>query len=134
MKIVGHGIDLVNIAEMQRWIDDPRDPLIHRCFVEEELDEVGNGPNRVECLAGRFAAKEAVLKALGTGLGGGVGFSNVVIHRAPNATLRVRLTGEAAKTEVVLGITEWRLSISHAGIIAMANAIAIGTESHGVGL
>ena len=133
MNIVGHGIDLVNIAEMRRWIEDPRDPLIPRCFVEEELNEVGDGPDRVECLAGRYAAKEAVLKALGTGFGGGVGFSDVVIYRAPDATPQVRLTGGAANAAVELGITEWRLSISHAGIIAMASAIAIGTEPHDEG-
>ena len=69
VNIIGHGIDLVDIAEMRRWIEDPRDPLIPRCFVQEELDEIGDGPDRVERLAGRFAAKEAVLKALGTGFG-----------------------------------------------------------------
>src|SRR4051812_8244843 len=62
MTIIGHGVDLVDIAELRRWIEDPRDPLIPRCFIQEELDEVGNGPDRVERLAGRFAAKEAVLK------------------------------------------------------------------------
>lgn len=95
---------------MRRWIDDPRDPLIPRCFVQEELDEVGDGPDRIERLAGRFAAKEAVLKALGTGFGAGVAFSDVVIHRAAGAPPQVRLTGGAAKVAIELGITEWRLS------------------------
>jgi phosphopantetheinyl transferase (holo-ACP synthase) len=52
---------------MRRRIEDPRDPLISHCFVQEELDQVGDGPGRR--LVGRFAAKEAVLKALGTGFG-----------------------------------------------------------------
>ena len=133
MSIVGHGIDLVDIAEMRRWIDDPRDPLIPRCFVQEELDEVGDGPDRVERLAGRFAAKEAVLKALGTGFGSGIAFSDVIILRAPGAPPRVRLTGGAAKVALDLGITEWRLSISHAGAMAMASAIAIGGAPHDEG-
>ncbi len=131
MNIIGHGIDLVDIAEMRRWINDPRDPLIPRCFVQEELDEVGDGPDRVERLAGRFAAKEAVLKALGTGFGGGVGFSDVVIHRAPGTPPQVRLTGGAAKAAAERGITAWRLSISHASTMAMASAIAIGAAPHG---
>ena len=56
---------------MRRWIEDPRDPLIPRCFVQAELDEIGDGVDRIERLAGRFAAKEAVLKAIGTGFGAG---------------------------------------------------------------
>ena len=133
MNIIGHGIDLVEIAEMRRWIEDPRDPLIPRCFVREEIDEVGDGPDRVERLAGRFAAKEAVLKALGTGFGAGVAFSDVIIYRAAGAPPQVRLTGGAAKAATELGIVEWRLSISHAGAMAMASAIAIGGKPHGEG-
>ena len=92
MIIVGHGIDLVDVSEMQRWIDDPRDPLIPRCFIQEELDEVGSGPDRIERLAGRFAAKEAVLKAMGTGFGAGVAFSDVIIYRATGGRPQVRLS------------------------------------------
>lgn len=131
VNIIGHGIDLVDVTEMRRWIDDPRDPLIPRCFVQAELDEIGDGPDRVERLAGRFAAKEAVLKALGTGFGAGVAFSDVIVHRAAGAPPQVRLTGGAAKAATDLGITEWRLSISHAGTMAMASAIAIGGAPHG---
>jgi holo-[acyl-carrier protein] synthase len=133
VNIIGHGIDLVDVTEMRRWIDDPRDPLIPRCFVQAELDEIGDGPDRVERLAGRFAAKEAVLKALGTGFGAGVAFSDVIVHRAAGAPPQVRLTGGAAKAATDLGITEWRLSISHAGAMAMASAIAIGGAPHGDG-
>jgi holo-[acyl-carrier protein] synthase len=133
VNIIGHGIDLVDIAEMRRWIEDARDPLIPRCFVQEELDEVGDGLDRVERLAGRFAAKEAVLKALGTGFGAGVAFSDVIIHRAAGEPPQVRLSGGAAKAAADRGITEWRLSISHVGAMAMASAIAIGGAPHGEG-
>lgn len=131
VNVVGHGIDLVDIVEMRRWIDDPRDPLIPRCFVQEELDEIGDGSHRVERLAGRFAAKEAVLKALGTGFGAGIAFSDVIIHGAAGSPPQVRLTGGAAKVAIELGIVEWQLSISHAGEMAMASAIAIGGTPHG---
>ena len=111
---------------LRRWIEDPRDPLIPRCFVQAELDEIGDGPDRIERLAGRFAAKEAVLKALGTGFGAGVAFTDVVIHRAPGAAPEVRLTGGAAKAAAAFGVTAWRLSISHAGGLAMASATRAG--------
>lgn len=130
MNIVGHGIDLVEIGEIRRWIEDPRDPLVQRCFIQEELDEVGDGPTRVEHLAGRFAAKEAVLKALGTGFGAGVAFSDVIIQRAPGTPPQVRLMGGAAKAAANLGIVEWWLSISHTSSIAMASVIAVGAPPH----
>lgn len=126
MNVVGHGIDLVEVAELRRWINDPRDPLIPRCFVQAELEEIGDGPNRIERLAGRFAAKEAVLKALGTGFGAGVAFTDVVIHRAPGAAPEVQLGGGAAEVARTLGVTVWRLSISHAGGLAMASVLAMG--------
>jgi holo-[acyl-carrier protein] synthase len=126
VSVIGHGIDLVDVAELRRWIEDPRDPLIPRCFVQSELDEIGNGPDRIERLAGRFAAKEAVLKALGTGFGAGVAFTDVIIQRVPGAPPDVRLTGGAAQAAVTLGVSAWRLSISHAGGMAMASVLALG--------
>lgn len=126
MNVVGHGIDLVDVAELRRWIEDPRDPLVHRCFVHAELDEIGDGVDRTERLAGRFAAKEAVLKALGTGFGAGVAFTDVIVHRAPGGVPEVHLVGGAAKAAAALGVTAWRLSISHTGGLAMASVIALG--------
>ena len=130
MNVIGHGIDLVEVAELRRWIEDPRDPLIPRCFVQVELEEIGDGPDRIERLAGRFAAKEAVLKALGTGFGAGVAFTDVVIHRTPGAAPDVQLTGGAANAATALGVTAWRLSITHAGGLAMASVLALGPETH----
>jgi holo-[acyl-carrier protein] synthase len=133
VNVIGHGIDLVDVAELRRWIEDPRDPLIPRCFVQSELAEIGDGPDRVERLAGRFAAKEAVLKALGTGFGAGVAFTDVVIHRAPGMPPDVRLTGGAAQAAATRGVTAWQLSISHAGGMAMASALALGEPAQVVG-
>ena len=133
VNVVGHGIDLVDVAEMRRWIEDPRDPLVPRCFVQAELNEIGDGVDRVERLAGRFAAKEAVLKAIGTGFGAGVAFTDVMIHRAPGAAPEVRLSGGAAKAATALGVTAWRLSISHAGGMAMASVLALSTEAQAGG-
>ncbi|MCW2082454.1 UNVERIFIED_ORG: holo-[acyl-carrier protein] synthase [Bradyrhizobium japonicum] len=125
MIILGHGIDLVEVSALRRWIEDPRDPLLPRCFTAEELAEIGGGPNRIERLAGRFAAKEAVLKALGTGFGAGVAFKDVVVRRKPGGPPDVVLSGGAALAAKGLGITCWRLSISHAGGMAIASAIAL---------
>ena len=126
MTVIGHGIDLVAVDELKRWIEDPRDPLLPRCFAPTELEEVGEGIGKAERLAGKFAAKEAVLKALGTGFGAGAAFTDVLIHRAPGMPPEVELKGGAAKAATALGITSWRLSISHAAGMAMASALALG--------
>ncbi|NKC11842.1 MAG: holo-[acyl-carrier-protein] synthase [Gammaproteobacteria bacterium] len=126
MNVVAHGIDLVIVAELGRLIDDPRALFLPRTFTRDELDEIGDTADKMERLAGRFAAKEAVLKALGTGFGGGVGFSDVVIHRPPGSPPQILLSGGAANAASCLGIQEWLLSITHAGSIAMASALALG--------
>lgn len=129
MNVLGHGIDIVDVSKIQRWIEDPRELLVSRCFTPEELDEIGDGINHSERLAGRFAAKEAVLKAIGTGFGAGVAFTDVVILRTPGAPPRVKLTGGAEQAAVELGVSVCQVSISHAGGIAMASAIALGSVS-----
>ncbi len=96
MSVIGHGIDLVEVAALRRWIEDPRDPLVPRCFTTDEIVEIGEGPDRIERLAGRFAAKEAVLKALGTGFGDGVAFKDVVVRRKLGGPPEVVLSGGAA--------------------------------------
>ena len=133
MNVVGHGIDLVDIGEMRRWIEDPRDPLIPRCFVQAELDEIGDGVDRIERLAGRFAAKEAVLKAIGTGFGAGVSLTDVMIRRAPGEAPEVRLSGGAARAATTMGVTSWRLSISHTGGMAIASVLALGDPAQACG-
>src|ERR1700676_5746705 len=96
MSVIGHGIDLVEVAALRRWIEDPRDPLIPRCFTADEIAEIGESPDRIERLAGRFAAKEAVLKALGTGFGAGVAFSDVIGRRPAGSPPEVSLDAGAA--------------------------------------
>lgn len=127
-KIVGHGIDLVEVAKLRFWLEEPSNPLAPRCFVQEELAEINEAPDRFETFAGRYAAKEAVLKALGTGFGAGVAYSDVVIRRAPGRPPEVLLTGGAARAAENLGITDWQLSISHTEAVAIASAIAIGVR------
>jgi holo-[acyl-carrier protein] synthase len=125
MNIVGHGIDVVEIEEIQRWVEDPRDPFVPRCFAQEELDDMRGDVNRVQRLAGRFAAKEAVLKALGIGLGAGIAFSDVVITRRDGDPPQVTLRGGAATIAEQLKVVTWRISISHSARIAIGSAIAL---------
>lgn len=126
MRILGHGIDLVDIADLARWIEDARNPLLTRCFTTRELASIGENADRLERIAGRFAAKEAVMKALGTGFGAGVAFTDVEIYRPDGCPPEVRLEGGAINAAARIGITNWQLSISHTSSFAMASAIALG--------
>lgn len=82
--IIGHGVDLVDTTSIRQLVADPVGHFVDRCFTATEQAAAGDGPNRLDRLAGRFAAKEAVLKALGTGFGGGIGFVDVEILTLPS--------------------------------------------------
>ena len=66
MRVLAHGIDIVELSEFERLLQEPTANMANRCFTQYELDKAGEGHRRTERLAARFAAKEAVLKALGT--------------------------------------------------------------------
>ncbi len=121
--ILGHGIDLMPVERLQRSIDEHGDRFLQRVFTPAELASNASHARRVEHLTGRFAAKEAVLKALGTGWSGGIAWTDVEIL-ATAGPPSVRLHNEAARIASARSITTWHLSISHAGGLAIASAIA----------
>jgi holo-[acyl-carrier protein] synthase len=125
--IVAHGIDITDVKRVESMLEKHGQTFIDRCFTqtEQEAANVASKDMRAQRFAARYAAKEAVLKALGTGLAGGVEWIDIGISREdgpPNITL----TGRAAEIAKKRGIEEWRLSLSHAGGMAMASAIGIG--------
>ncbi|MCC7146355.1 MAG: holo-ACP synthase [Phycisphaeraceae bacterium] len=127
MSIIGHGIDIVETARIQRLVEEHGDRFLKRCFTEAELAyAVDNPARRVEHLSGRFAAKESVLKALGTGLSGGITWNNIDVVRLPSGQPEVRLTGKAAEIAAGLGITKWLVTISHVRSHATASVLAMG--------
>jgi len=85
-----------------------------------------NRKRRYETLAARFAAKEAVLKVIGTGWRDGIKWTDVEVIRQPSGQPTVRLTGEAAKVAERLGLTTWAISLTHTETHAMASAVATG--------
>ena len=127
MPIIGHGIDIVDLERISRMLEDHEDRFTDRCFTEgervyaEESERV-----RVERYAARFAAKEAVLKALGTGLRYGINFSDIEVRRSSEGAPTVHLEARAAEIAEERGICHWHLSISHAGGFAIASAIGEG--------
>lgn len=126
MRIIGHGIDITEVARIGAMISEHGDRFLERCFTPLEQAYAGDRKRRDEHLAGRFAAKEAVLKALGTGWQNGIAWTDVEVVLLPSGQPTVKLTGHAARIAGELGVTDWSLSISHIQTHAVASAIATG--------
>lgn len=124
MRIVGHGIDIVEVARIARALEAHGDRFLERCFTTAERAYAADRKRRDEHLAGRFAAKEAVLKALGTGWVSGIAWTDVEVVLLPTGQPTVALRGRAAEVAASLGASRWFLSISHTQTHAMASAIA----------
>ena len=117
--VIGVGIDLVDIERFERV--KPR--VRERLFTRAEARYCVLQRRPALHFAARFAAKEAVLKALGTGWSGGIAWSDVEIVREEHGQARVKLTGKAAARAKKLKIRRWHLSMTHTSTTAAAVAI-----------
>ncbi len=124
MKLVS-GIDLIEIERMEEAIARHGERFLQRIFTSAELAEVGEN---AASLAARFAAKEAVAKALGTGIGP-VSWKEIEILRSASLQPILHLNGSAARLANELRLAHWSVSLSHthAHAIAMAVAVALLT-------
>ena len=129
MGILGHGVDIVLIEAMHRLLLHAEDDFLDECFTAAEIAELPDRParRRLAQIAGRFAAKEAVVKALGTGFGDGVAFSDVEVGQGTTGCPSVTLHGKTAQRAAACGVRRWCLSISVCDAMAFASAIAIGS-------
>lgn len=123
-SIVGIGIDLVEIAEIERLLSDPAGHFLRRCFTKAEHTTAGDGTRGARRLAGRFAVKEAVVKAIGTGWGDGIAWTDIEVLTAPSGAPFVTLRDGAAAA--AKHVRQWLVSISYAGAYATAVAVAVG--------
>ena len=122
-----HGIDVIDIPRISSMLETHGDTFINRCFTQEEQAAamVSSTQTRAERFAARYAAKEAVLKALGTGLSGGIQWVDIGVVREDGPP-KVELSGKAAEIASNAGITQWRLSLTHAAGVAIASVIGFG--------
>lgn len=126
MSVLGHGIDIVETQRIRELVARHASHFLDRVFTPAEQQYASQNPKRYyEHLAGRFAAKEAVLKVLGTGWRGGIAWTDIEVLRDPSGQPRVQLTGECARVAEGLGIVRWHLSISHIETHATASAIGL---------
>lgn len=125
MNALAHGIDLVDIARIERMLIDHDERFRQRVFTEAEQKYCDAATHRrAERYAARFAAKEAVLKAFGTGWRDGIAWTDIEVVRQPSGEPTLKLTGKCAEVANSLGITDWLISISHAGETSGGYAMA----------
>lgn len=126
MQVLAHGIDLVEVARIGRMVTDHDESFLIRCFTDRERNYAGDRKRRDEHLAARFAAKESVLKALGTGWSNGIGWTDVEVVLLPSGQPTISLSGRAAEIAQSQGISKWLVSLSHTETHALASVIGLG--------
>lgn len=121
--IVGIGVDIVEVGRVKELLARYRDRFVRRVFTEAEARYAGRSVREAERLAGRFAAKEAVLKAFGTGKSHGILWRDVETVRGAMGKPEVKLYGKALNYMKKLGGSRIHVSITHDGGKAVAFVI-----------
>jgi holo-[acyl-carrier protein] synthase len=121
--IVGTGIDIAEVPRIRRAIERFGDRFIQRIYTEGEILFCDSKANRAERYAARFAAKEAAMKALGTGWNHGVRWRDCEVTRMPGGRPTLTFHGKAAEFAAKLGAKNAALSLSHTAEQAIAQVI-----------
>jgi holo-[acyl-carrier protein] synthase len=121
--IVGTGIDIAEVDRIRQTIERFGRRFTERVFTADEIRYCESKANRVERYAARFAAKEAAMKAIGTGWNRGVTWRDVEVRRSPGQRPTMAFHGKAADFFSKLGATRTHLSLTHTKEFAMAQVI-----------
>ena len=130
--VVAIGADLVDIDRIRTTMER-QVRFAERVFTAGERHYCDQRNDPAERYAARFAAKEAVLKALGTGLGG-ADFTDIEVVKEPNGKPELAITGRAAALAAELGIKRWLITISHSENLAQVFVAGLGDPGHNDGM
>ena len=125
MKIIAHGIDLVDFGRIEEMLEKHPQRFLKRVYTAAEQADADKHVRRVEKLAGRFAAKEAVMKLIGTGWRDGVAWTDIEVVNNPLGQPIVTITGKVKEFADQKGIEQITLSITHTSNFAIASAVAL---------
>ena len=125
MAIVGTGIDIVEVLRIGQMIERHGELFINRVYTPDEIEYCQSRKESTQHFAGRWAAKEAILKSLGTGWVKGISWRDVEVRNAGGGQPFVHLHGGALEASDQLGITQMLVSISHCRSHAIAYAHAL---------
>lgn len=120
MSVLGIGVDLVECARVQHSLDRFGDRFLHRVFTEGEIAYSQSMKFPARHLAARFAAKEAISKAFGTGIGKAMGWKDIDVHKKPSGEPFVVLKDGAKKVASERGVANVFITLSHTDNHAMA--------------
>lgn len=124
--ILGSGVDLAEVGRLREAIERHGARFLERIYTPQELAYVERKANRFERYAARFAAKEAGMKALGTGWRGGIRWRDFEVVNLPSGRPTLRLHGAAERLAARLGVVSIQLSLTHTAQTAMAVVILEG--------
>ena len=125
MSVVAHGIDLVECERIAELLQKHRQRFLKRILTPSERERAEQYKKSVSFIAGRWAAKEAILKMIGTGWRGKIAWTDMEILPNELGEPRVSLSGETARIAEELGIKRVMLSITHTDHYAAASAIGV---------
>ena len=125
MEIVGLGTDIVECVRIRKMIEEHAELFLQRVYTEKEIRYCNSRRRATEHFAGRWAAKEAVLKALGTGWRRGISWRDIEIRNDFSGQPKVAVRGEAKEIAKKMRLDDLLISISHCRSFATACAIAI---------
>ncbi len=126
MKIIGIGTDIIEVSRIGKMIDKHDDMFLTRVYTTKEIEYCSPRKAAIQHYAGRWAAKEAVLKTLGTGWAKGIQWTDIELLNKVGGKPEIHLGGAADEVAKKLGITEIQISISHCHKFAVAFATALG--------
>src|ERR1700719_439262 len=124
--IVGLGVDVAEVSRIEAAIARRGRAFLDRIFTPSEIVYCERHRNSAERFAGRFAAKEAAMKALGTGWARGVRWVDIEVVRAPGGKPTLKLSGESRSIAECIGVKNIALTITHTGNTALAVVIFEG--------
>lgn len=131
IMIVGMGIDAVEIERIEQTIGRYGQRFLNRVYTAGEQEYCLRKRSSAESFAGRFAAKEAGAKALGTGISWGVTWTEIEVVRERGGRPTVKFHGRAAEVAARLGVENASLSLTHTKALAMASVVLEGGERKG---
>ncbi len=129
MEIVAHGIDLVDCPRIEKMVKDHGERFLNRVFTAAEQAYAEANKDRIEKLAGRFAAKEAILKLMGTGWKGKIAWTDIEVVNNKAGQPVVNLCGEVEKIAERLRTKHISVSITHTANFAIASAVALAESN-----
>jgi holo-[acyl-carrier protein] synthase len=128
MDIVGIGTDIIECPRIGKMIEQHGELFLRRVYTEREIRYCQAKKHAIEHFAGRWAAKEAILKALGTGWSRGICWTDLEVRNALSGAPEVLVRGGAKDAAIERGIGEILISISHCRTYATAYALALGKK------